>query len=442
MTLDSTAIILSLCLFGVLIALRLPLFLCVSALAGLACLTWSSLAEPLTAIPLAITGILEERSLLAIPLFLFTSVILSSGDGGNQLVGLIIRLTARLPGRALTGTVLSAVAFSALSGSSPATVMALTTALMPTLLAAGYNKTKVIGSITASSALGTLVPPSVAVILYAIVAQSALQVLGPAGGAPMEPLTPDLLYKTALIPTLLTALFMVVMIAVLKWDKGVKEAKVEDGFVPWKAAMVMVIPIVVLGGLYGGFLNLLQAATMSMALAAVLELFAFRKLKIKDLGDVFVEGAMQVGVLLIVIALTLALNNYLTLQNVPTTVTEWLASRITEPWQFLLMVNLLLLVAGCLMDIFSATLLLGPLMVPLAMRFGLDPVWFGVLFLFNLELGFLTPPVGINLFAAAGMLRMSVMEVAKAALPLLIWLFLALFALSVWLLTGGMPAKP
>ncbi len=428
MELNTPWVIGSLVFLGVLVYVRVPLFLCIAALSGLAYSHWSSFAEPLTGIPLALMGILEERSLLAIPLFLFTSVILSHGEGGRQLVGLMNRLTLRLPGRALSGTVLSAVAFSALSGSSPATVMALGTALAPELAKAGYKRERVVGAITAASALGTLLPPSVAVIFYAIVAKGAQPM------AAGEPLTPDVIYRAALLPTALVALLFMVVMAVFRWDKGAQRANLQDGFSPLKALLVCAVPVVVLGGLYGGWLNLLDAATLALLISVVMEVVIFRAVSVKQLGALFEEGARQVGLLLIIVALTLAMNSYLTLQGVPEKITQWTANHMSQPWQFLLMVNVILLIAGCLMDIFSATVLLAPLLVPLAVFFHLDPVWFGILFLFNLEIGFLTPPVGINLFAAAGVLRMGVMDVVRAVWPLLAWMLVALAALSVYLL--------
>ncbi|MBI3546721.1 MAG: TRAP transporter large permease subunit [Gammaproteobacteria bacterium] len=368
----------------------------------------------------------SSPNLMAIPLFTLAGVTLSRGGAARRLLNMFNAGFGWMPGGLAVVALASCAFFTAFSGASGVTILALGGLLYPILLNENYPKNFSLGLLTSSGSLGLLFPPSLVVLLYGIVAGVSIEQLFLAGMIPGVLLMCMLaLYsiftsrkigihaRSFSFPTLMTALRVGV------WD--------------------LLLPVGILLGLLGGYVTATEAATCSAAYALLLETVIHRNLRsFVQLYGTFRETIVLVGSLLIILGIALGLTNLLIDAQVPMKILALMEQDIQSQWQFLLLLNLFLLVVGCLMDIFSAIVVVVPLILPLAQRFGVDPVHLGVVFLANLEIGYLTPPVGINLFLASQRFREPMLRLFRASLPflgiMLIWLVLITYFphLSLW----------
>jgi len=304
--------------------------------------------------------------------------------------------------------VASCAFFTVLTGASGVTILALGGLLFQALQADRYRESFSMGLLTASGSLGLLFPPAVPLIFYAIVAQVPV---------------PDL-FVGGLLPGLL------LMALVMGWGirEGLRTPASRQAFdrrelwaALWEAKWEMFLPVVVLTAIFGGFATLVEAAALTALYSFVIQFLVIRDVSIrKDLVPVITECLVLIGGVLIILAVALGFTNYLVDAQIPMKIVDWVQSYIQSPLTFLLCLNLLLLLVGCLMDIFAAIVVVVPLIVPLGAAFGIDPVHLGIIFIANLELGYLTPPVGLNLFMAAYRFERPLLQVWKAAIPYLI----------------------
>jgi tripartite ATP-independent transporter DctM subunit len=296
--------------------------------------------------------------------------------------------------------------FTALTGGSGVTIVALGGLLLPALLRDGYRERFSLGLLTASGSLGILLPPALPLIVYAVVAE-----------IPIEDLFVGGLLPGALMTALVAAY-------------GVRQGLVS--FVPrqpfrfeearrslWRAKWELALPALVLVALLGGLATAVEASALAAAYALAVQLFVHRELRLRrDLVRVAAQCVTLIGSILLILGVAVGLTGYLVNAEIPAALLDWTREHVSSPAAFLLALNLFLLVVGCLMDVFSATVVVVPLIVPLAAHYGVDPVHLGILFLANLELGYLTPPVGLNLFLAAQRFNRPVLTIARATLPL------------------------
>ncbi|MEM7221123.1 MAG: TRAP transporter large permease subunit [Pseudomonadota bacterium] len=380
-------------------------------------------------IDLAVIGIELYRLtstplLVALPLFTFSGYLLSESNTSKRLVDVMQSLVGWLPsGLALVGFVACAV-FTALTGASGVTIVALGALLLPALVRSGYSERFGLGLVTASGSLGLLLAPSVPLILYGIVAQQ-LDV--------GEPFTIQDLFVAGILP----ALLMIVLLTLYSlWlHRGgaiprVAFAWSNLGRALWAARWELPLPFFVLGGIYGGFFAVSEAAAMTALYVLVVEVFLYREISVRRLPSVMVDSMVMVGGILLILGAALAFTNYLVDAEVPQRLFEFTKEHIESPITFLILLNILLLVLGAVLDIFSALVIMVPLLLPMAVGYGIHPVHLGIIFLANMQIGYFTPPIGMNLFIASYRFKKPILELYAACLPFMLVLLVALLIIT------------
>ncbi len=368
----------------------------------------------------------SSPNLMAIPLFTLAGVTLARGGAAQRLVQLFNTGFGWMPGGLAIVALLSCAFFTAFSGASGVTILALGGLLYPMLVGENYSKRFSLGLLTSSGSLGLLFPPSLAVLLYGIIAGVSIEQLFTAG----------------IIPG--TILLVMLALYAMVTSRRIGIPRHPFSFAAFIAAARagfwdILLPVGIITGLFGGYVTVTEAASCSAAYALLLEGVIHRQLNSRAMYyEVFRETCVLVGSLLIILGIALGLTNLMIDAQLPMTILSLLEQDVTSQWQFLLLLNGFLLIIGCIMDIFSATIVIVPLILPLAQRFGVDPVHLGIIFLANLEIGYLTPPVGINLFLASQRFREPMLSLFRASLPflliMLIWLALVTYVpyLSLW----------
>lgn len=395
--------------------LGLPIFAVIGGLAAL--LFWFEYT-PVSAVPLAAYQLSGQPLLPAIPLFTLGGYILAEGGASKRLVRVFSALVGWMPGGLAVTTTLAFAFFTSFTGASGVTILSLGGLLLPVLTQAHYTRRFSLGLLTASGSIGLLFPPSLAVILYAVYSRTPINELFLGGFLP--------------------GLLLVGLVAL--W--GVRHGRFAertrqpfDAVEAWRsvnaAKWELLLPVVVIGGIFGGIVTLVEAAAVTVLYAFVVECLVYRDLSIKtQLMGVGADCATLVGGVLLILAVALGFTNYLIDAQVPDLALEWVQEHIESKFVFLLVLNLLLLVVGCMMDIFSAILVVVPLIAPMGAAFGVDPVHLGIIFLANLELGYLTPPVGMNLFLASYRFDEPLTRIYRSVLPFLLILLIGVLLIT------------
>jgi tripartite ATP-independent transporter DctM subunit len=370
--------------------------------------------------------IVDMPVLLAIPLFTFTGYLLSESRASDRL----LRLTNALMGWTRGGVALVSLAacavFTALTGASGVTIIALGALLYPALKQAGYGERFSLGLITTSGSLGLLFPPSIALILYGIVAQQLN--LG-------RPVAVDDLFVAGLLPGLL---MLVLLAAWGMWESrkipasGTAFSWRELGRAVYAARWEIPLPFLVLGGIFGGYFAVSEAAAVSVLYVLVAEVFLYREIRLVQLPRIMRDSMVLVGSVLIILGASFASTNYLIDAEVPARLFELIRSYIDSPWTFLALLNVFLLVLGMFLDIFSAIVIMVPIILPIAVGYGIHPVHLGIVFLANMQLGYFTPPVGMNLFIASYRFKRRILDLCLASLPFLAILAFAVLVITYW----------
>jgi tripartite ATP-independent transporter DctM subunit len=381
--------------------------------------------SPIAAIPIAHYSLVVNPTLPTIPLFTLAGYILAEGGASRRLVGVFETLLSSIRGGPAIVTVVVCAFFTSFTGASGVTILALGGLLMPILLAARYSERAALGLLTGSGALGMLFPPCLPLILYSIIAQHSLR-SNPqlaAGGASV---TIEGIFLAAIVPgimlTVMTAALGVWMGPARQQRSDARAFSISQASrAIWTAKWELLVPVVALASLFGGLATPVEAAAITAAYALFTQFIVWRDLRIvRDLPRVFIECGLVIGGVLLILGVAQGLTNYLIDAMVPDRAVEWVTASVKSPLMFLLLLNLFLLIVGCLMDVYSAIVVVVPLLIPIAFEFNVDPLHLGVIFLANLELGFLTPPVGMNLFLSSYRFNKPLMEVARSIVPILI----------------------
>jgi len=358
----------------------------------------------------------DQEILLSVPLFILAGNIMSRGSIARRLIRLARALTAPVPGGLAVATVLSCAVFAAVSGSSTVTLLAIGPIAYPALLENGYSKPFALGALCSAGTLGIIVPPSIPLILYGVATRTSITDLFLAGIWPS-------LVLTALLAGY--AVWRNRHLARGAWDGTELRAALRGGL------FALFMPVLILGGIYSGHFTATESAAIAVVYALAVELLVHRDMTLRGLGAPFRETVLLAGALLPVLALAISLNMFLTLERVPQGLVAWLSGLIESRLTFILVATLLMLAVGCVMEITPAVLIMGPLLQPVAASYGIDPVHFGIMMIVNLELGYLTPPMGLNIFVAMSAFREEFGTIVRAALPFLAIMLVGLVVVSL-----------
>ncbi|MBL8327896.1 MAG: TRAP transporter large permease [Rubrivivax sp.] len=355
---------------------------------------------------------------LAIPLYVLAGNVMANGSIAQRLIRVMSALAAPIPGGLALAAVLSCTLFAAISGSSTVTMLAVGGVLFPAMLKAGYSRSFSIGLLCAAGTLGIIIPPSIPMILFGIMTEVSITDL----------------FKAGVLPGLFLASLLCLYAVLRNWR--LREATHWDlreiGAAFKAGVFALLVPVIILGGIYSGFFTATESAVVALVYAVLIDSLVHKQLTMRKLFEVTQETVKMSGALFPMLIMAVSITIFLGEKRVPEMAAQWMSSMVTEPWTFILMVNVLLLVVGCLVDIGSAILILAPILTPMAQALGMDPVHFGMIMLVNLEIGYLTPPMGLNLIVAAVAFRASFAECCKAVLPFIAILLGGLAVVTLW----------
>ena len=387
---------------------------------------------PLTQTTDTLFNSLNTFTLMAIPFFVYAANIMTYGGISRRLTEAANAAVGRFPGGLALTAVISCMFFAAISGSSPATVVAVGTLLIPAMIEAGYGRMFSTGIVATSGSLGILIPPSIPLIVYGIATETSIGDLFIAGFG----------------PGLLAGVLLIGLVIFTAWRRGLRGQEIPltraQRIKAFRDALLgLLLPIFVLGGIYGGIFTPTEAAAMAVLYSLIVSLFVYREMTLKDLARVTVASARMSAMIMFIIANAILFSFVLTSERIPDQITNLFINLDLSWFTFLLVVNAFLLLVGCFMETSSAILILAPIFLPVATQLGVNPIHFGIIMVMNLEIGMVTPPFGLNLFVASGISKLSVVRVAKASAPSALVLLAALLVvtyvpdISLFLVEGG-----
>jgi C4-dicarboxylate transporter DctM subunit len=372
---------------------------------------------PLASIMISIHGLASMKLLEALPLFAFGGYLLAYSNAPNRLVRLSNALLGWLPGGLAIVAIVGCTFLTALTGASGVTIVALGGLLLPALLKQGYPENFSLGTITAGGSLGVLFAPSLPIILYGVIAETS----------------PDHLFRAGLIPGMMIIIALSIYAAFCGNRAQVPKQKFvwkELRSACWEAKWEIPLPIIIIYAIYGGQIIVSEAAVIAVTYIVIVEVLIQRDIKFRKIGAIARESMVLIGGILIILGSTLAVNNAIVDAEIPTRIFDAISPYMKSPIAFLICLNIFLLVVGCMIDIYAAIVLIVPLILPIAARFGIDPVHLGIIFLTNLGIGYATPPVGMNLFIASVRFDKPILKLYWACIPFILILLVMLFVIT------------
>jgi C4-dicarboxylate transporter DctM subunit len=408
-------------IFGLLIALMLT-GMPVSISLGLTVLTFlfTMTQVPLESVALKLFTGIENFEIMAIPFFILAGNFLTHGGVARRMIAFATSMVGHWYGGLGLAGVVACALFAAVSGSSPATVVAIGSILLPAMVKAGFPKRFGAGVVTTSGALGILIPPSIVMVIYAVATNTSV-------GA---------LFMAGVVPGLVLALFL----GAVAWYRAWKNDLPRMVRATWRERLIafrdsiwgLLLIVVVMGGIYTGIFTPTEAAAMSAVYAFVVAVFVYRDLGIRDVPRVLLASANMSAMLLYIITNAVLFSFIMTNENIPQGLANWMLTQGFGPISFLLACNIILLLAGNFMEPSSIVLIFAPILFPVATRLGIDPVHFGIMMVVNMEVGMCHPPVGLNLYVASGITKMGITELTVAVWPWLAAMLIFLLLVTYW----------
>ena len=372
----------------------------------------------------AMFGGLDSFPLLAVPMFVLSGIIMAKGGISRKIFDIFAYFFGRFTAGMPCAVIITCLFYGAISGSAPATVAAVGSMTIPILIGLGYDKTFSTSVVAVAGGLGVIIPPSIPFIMY-----------GMASGASVSDL-----FLAGIIPGLVIAILLMGYAVFFCKKNGEDKVRIqaeigklhEKGFgkVFKESFWAILSPVIVLGCIYSGITSPTEAAVISVYYALIVSLFIYKEIKVKDLWGILVEAIKTFTPILFILAASTAFSRVLTLMQVPQTVSSFILGNFSSKVLILLVINLFLLLVGMVMDTTPAILILTPILLPIAQGIGMDPIQFGVIMVVNLAIGFVTPPIGVNLFVASALTDVPVMEIARKAIPMI-----GLFLIALLLFT-------
>jgi len=388
---------------------------------------------PLEAVALKLFTGIEKFEIMAIPFFILAGNFLTHGGVAKRMIRFATALVGHWHGGLALGGVLACALFAAVSGSSPATVVAIGSILLPAMVKQGFPKNFGVGVIGTAGALGILIPPSIVMVIYAVSSNASIGKLFIAG----------------IVPGIMLAALLMFVAWFVAWKRGYPRMRKASWGERWasfrESVWGLLLIVVVIGGIYTGIFTPTEAAAMSAAYAFFVSVYVYKDLTIKQVPKVLIDSANLSAMILYIITNAVLFSYLLTSEQIPQDLAAWITDMGLSPWMFLLVVNILLLIAGNFMEPSSILLITVPVLFPVAMKLGIDPIHLGIVMTVNMEIGMITPPVGLNLYVASGIANMGLTEVSKACAPWIIVMiaFLLLITyvpiISLWLPNLLMP---
>lgn len=398
--------------FFIFLLMGIPLAICL----GLSVLAtfWYFDTLPLMAAAQRMYNGLDHFPLMAIPFFILASGIMTHGGVSKRLINVCNAFVGHLPGGLAVASIISCMFFAAISGSSPSTVVAIGSIMIPAMIASGYGEKYSVGLLGSAGSLGILIPPSIPMIVYGVATEHSVGKLFMAGVGP---------------GLFMGSMFIITAVIVAKF-KGFGGSEPT----PWKdrfsalldASWGLFMPILVLGGIYGGIFTPTEAAAVAVAYSLFVGLFIYKDMTFRDIPKVFAKSAITMSMVLFIITTAMLFAFILTSEGIPGAIADFIIAHAVTPWVFLLFVNVLLYFVGDFMEPSSAILILAPLFLPIVLKLGIDPIHFGIIMTVNMEIGMITPPVGLNLFVASGISGLSLWDVFRGAAPFMIIMLIGL----------------
>lgn len=432
----------ALIIFGILVALMLT-GMPISIALGLTVLTFlfTMTTVPLDTVALKLFTGIEKFEIMAIPFFILAGNFLTHGGVARRMINFATSMVGHWHGGLGLAGVIACALFAAVSGSSPATVVAIGSVILPAMVQQGFPKQFGAGVIATSGALGILIPPSIVMVMYAV-ATSGMQAVGP-DGQPVDSASVGELFMAGVIPGIMLAAFL----GFTTWNRARRFGFPRLPRATWgerwhafrRAMWGLLLIVIVIGGIYTGAFTPTEAAAMSAVYAFVVAVFVYKDMRLSDVPRVLLSSANMSAMLLYIITNAVLFSFLMTSEGIPQALGEWMVGAGLSWWMFLIVVNLLLLAAGNFMEPSSIVLIMAPILFPVAVRLGIDPVHFGIMIVVNMEVGMCHPPVGLNLYVASGITKMGITELTVAVWPwlmtMLIFLVLVTYvpALSLWL---------
>jgi len=418
----------ALIIFVLLLALMLT-GMPISISLGLTVLTFlfTMTSVPIESVALKIFTGIEKFEIMAIPFFILAGNFLTHGGVARRMINFASSMVGHWHGGLALAGVMACALFAAVSGSSPATVVAIGSIILPAMVKQGYPRGFGAGVITTSGALGILIPPSIVMVMYSVSTNTSV----------------GKLFMAGVIPGMMLAMLLGLTTWFLARKHNyprMKKASWTERFITFKkSAWGLLLIVIVMGGIYSGAFTPTEAAAMAAVYAFIIAVFVYKDLKIKQVGKVLLDSAAMSAMLLYIITNAVLFSFLMTSENIPQAMAEWITGKGLGVISFLLVVNVLLLLAGNVMEPSSIVLIMAPILFPVAMKLGIDPVHFGILIVVNMEVGMCHPPVGLNLYVASGITKMGISELTVAVMPWLLTMlaFLGLITyvpqISLWL---------
>lgn len=404
-------------LFFGLLAAGMPIFLVLGACAAV---LYFVSGQPMIGLAQNMIDQLNSTTLMSLPLFVMAAAFMRRGGVAQALVDLATAWLGGIKGSLGLVAVVSCALFAAISGSSVATALAMGTILLPAMIERGYPRSFALGVLGASGTIGVVIPPSLALILYGIVTEQSV----------------PRLFLAGILPGLLQAAAFFLWVL---YYARIKDFPIEPSMpfgqrirVSLRALPAMAVPFVVLIGIYGGFMTVTESAALAAVTALLVSLLVYRGFPWTQTLEVIAEALSSAGVIMLIIATALVFGHWMTGSGLPSQLVQFAVKQGFSTWEFLLAMNILLLIIGCFLEVVSTLLLVMPILAPVLMPLGVDPIHFGIIFTHNMEVGLVHPPVGLNLFVLSTISDAPIGEVIRGILPFLIILLLVLALITYW----------
>jgi C4-dicarboxylate transporter DctM subunit len=403
--------------FLVFIAIGVPIGISL----GLAALVTVTVSGTLPVAYIAQTAFtsIDSFPIMAIPFFIAAGIFMGAGGLSTRLLNLADELLGPLPGGMALATIATCMFFAAISGSGPATVAAIGSLTIPAMIERGYDKFFSCAVVAAAGAIGVMIPPSNPFVIYGVAAQASIGNLFIAG----------------IVPGVLTGLVLMGFSYVYSKKKGwmgeEKERSLKSVFRAfWNAKLALMVPVIVLGGIYGGLMTPTEAAAVAAFYGLIVGLFVYKGLNRQNLVKTFMDVCSTSAIVIILMAMAKVFGNVMTIEQIPTAIANFILGLTNSKIIILLLINVLLLFIGTFMEALAAIVILVPILLPIVLKVGVDPIHFGIIMVVNLAIGFVTPPVGVNLFVAAGVARVKLGDISKQIIPILALMLLVLLAIT------------